>query len=430
LLNARPLGRDAVAALLAEAREYAAGTPDPWIEADIEVIAQRAEALGRVRDVRMDGRLVMGTAPVVPTGLERAGDRFNDGTNFRLGADLGGSIGTWFAWGYHPELRYPVGVNDDLDVATRAAYAELAGGGLALTVGRESVWWGPGFRGTLLLTDNAQPFDLVRVESSRPWRVKWIGPMTVHVFVTRLEADRQAIPKPYLAGLRLAFRPVSQLEFGLSRTAMFGGEGRPVTADLIWDVVRARGENNVQNPGNQIAGFDVTVRIPWRRQPAALYLEWGGEDEANAMPSHPAVVAGVYLPRLLGVDHWEFRTEYADNTFAEVPGVWYQHSIYQSGYTYHGLVIGHPMGTDARMISAELERRITPEWSVSALYDGLQSGVFGPGETSARSGGARLGYDSGTRWMTMEYRYTRLEEPLGPSRDHGQVVSLSFETTW
>jgi hypothetical protein len=254
--------------------------------------------------------------------------------------------------------------------------------------------------------------------------------MSVHLFVTRLEEDRQAIPSPYLAGLRLAFRPVSQLEFGLSRTTMFGGEGRSVTADTLWDVIRARGENDAQGPGNQIAGLDVTVRIPWRKQPATLYLEWGGEDEANSIPSHPAVVAGLYLPRLLGADQWEVRAEYADNAFADVPGVWYQHSTYQSGYTYHGIVIGHPMGTDARMISAELERRITPEWSVSALYDGMQSGVFGPGETSARSGGLRLGYDSGTQRMTMEYRYSRLEEPLGPSHDRGQTVNLSLETKW
>jgi hypothetical protein len=82
------------------------------------------------------------------------------------------------------------------------------------------------------------------------------------------------------------------------------------------------------------------------------------------------------------------------------------------------------------MISVELERRITPEWSVSGLYDGMQSGVFGPGETSGRSGGARLGYDSGRQRMTIEYRYTRLEEPLGPSHDHGQVLNLSFGTAW
>jgi hypothetical protein len=211
---------------------------------------------------------------------------------------------------------------------------------------------------------------------------------------------------------------------------MFGGEGRSVNADTIWDVIRARGENDGENPGNQIAGFDVTARIPWRRQPFALYLEWGGEDEANGTPSHPAIVAGLYLPRVLGMERWELRAEYADNALADVPGVWYQHSVYQSGYTYHGLVIGHPMGTDARMISSELARRITPEWSVSALYDGIQTGVFGPGETSGRSGGVRVEHDSGARSLGIEYRYSRLEEPVGPSHDDGHSVSFSIGRTW
>jgi hypothetical protein len=297
-------------------------------------------------------------------------------------------------------------------------------------VGRESLWWGPGFRGSLLLTDHAPPFDLVRVETVRPWRMKWIGPMSAHVFVTRLEAERVAIPHPYLAGVRLAFRPHPLLEFGFARTAMFGGEGRPVTGKLLWDVIRARGENDQRNPGNQIAAADATVRIPWRLQPFVFYAEWGGEDEANGWPSHPAVVAGVYLPKILGSDRWEFRGEYADNALAHVPGIWYQHGLYQSGYTYRGFVIGHPMGTDARMASVELDRRITPQWTASALYDGLQSGVFGPGDTSGRSAGARIVYESMGVSVQSEYRYTRVERPGEPFRDGGHVVTVSARSAW
>jgi hypothetical protein len=212
---------------------------------------------------------------------------------------------------------------------------------------------------------------------------------------------------------------------------MFGGEGRPVTANLLWDVVRGRGENNEQrNPGNQLAAADATVRIPWRRQPVALYVEWGGEDHAKWLPSHPAVIAGLYLPRLVGSNRWEFRGEYADNAFARVPGIWYQHAVYRSGYTYRGFVIGHPMGTDARMLSLEIDHRVTPAWTLGALYDGLQSGVFGPGETSGRSGGVRLAYETASSSGQVEYRYTRIERPGGPSRDHSQVVTASVRRAW
>ncbi|MFZ5862152.1 MAG: capsule assembly Wzi family protein [Nitrospirota bacterium] len=430
LLGTRPLTKDALGSMLREIRINAAGSSDPWITADVQTVERRLVSMGSMGDARFEGRFVQGDGPAVPTGIERHGDQLSDGGNARVGASLGGSLSGWLAWGYHPELRYPVGVTDDLDLAARSAYVELAGKGLALTVGRESLWWGPGYRGTLLVTDHAAPFDLVRVETSRPWYLKWIGPMSAHVFVTRLEADRLAIPRPFLAGFRLAFRPWPELEFGLSRTAMFGGEGRPVTAGLIWDVIRAKGENDTRNPGNQLGGIDATIRIPWRPQPVALYLEWAGEDEANGFPSHPAVVAGVYLPTLAGSSQWSLRTEWADNAFADVPGIWYQHAVYQSGYTYQGVVIGHPMGTDARMLSMELDRRVTPEWMVSALYDAVTSGVFGPGETSGRSPGVRLVYESATWSTAMEYRYTRMEEPLGPSHDDGHVVSFSVRTGW
>jgi len=430
LLATRPLTREALASIAHEAGANAAGSSDPWIASDLRAIERRLASLGSLKEAVLDGRFAVGEGPLVPTGLERHGDRRVDGGNVRLGAELGGSFGGAAGWGYRPEIRYPVGPTDDLDLAARSAYLTVVGGGLALTVGRESLWWGPGFRGSLLLTDNAPPFDLVRLETARPWRMKWIGPVSAHVFVTRLEADRAAIPHPYLAGLRLAFRPYPLLEVALSRTAMFGGEGRPVTGKLLWDVIRARGENDQRNPGNQIVAADATVRIPWRLQPFAFYAEWGGEDEANGWPSHPAVVAGVYLPKILGSDRWELRGEYADNALAQVPGIWYQHAVYRSGYTYRGFVIGHPMGTDAKMLSVELDRRITPQWTASALYDGLQSVVFGPGETSGRSAGARVAYESMGFSVQFEYRYTRVERLGEPFRDSGHAATVSARGAW
>ncbi len=430
LLETRPLSREALASIVREINAKAERLSDPWIADDVQAIERRLASLGSFEESVLDGRFVVGEEPQVPTGIARFGDRYNSGGNARAGAELGGSFGGWAAWGYHPEIRYPVGASDDLDLVARSAYLTIAGGGLALTVGREPMWWGPGFRGSLLLTDRAPPFDLVRVETSRPWRLKWIGPMSVHVFATRLEADRVAIPNPYLAGLRLAFRPHPLLEFSLARTAMFGGEGRPVTADLLWDVIRARGENDQRNPGNQIVAADATVRIPWRWQPVALSAEWGGEDEAGGWPAHPAVITGVYLPQIFGSNQWELRGEYANNALAKVPGIWYQHGVYRSGYTYRGFVIGHPMGTDARMVSLELEHRLTPRWGSAVLYDGLESGVYGVDETSGRSMGVRGSYDApGISWWS-EYRYTRIERPGVPRQAGDHLITLSARGVW
>jgi hypothetical protein len=78
----------------------------------------------------------------------------------------------------------------------------------------------------------------------------------------------------------------------------------------------------------------------------------------------------------------------------------------------------------------ELDRRITPQWTAAALYDGLQSGVFGPGETSGRSAGARVAYESMGLSVQSEYRYTRVERPGEPFQDGGHVVTVSARGAW
>jgi len=46
---------------------------------------------------------------------------------------------------------------------------------LELEVGRDSLWWGPGYNGALLMTNNARPFDLVKLSNAYPYRIPWIG---------------------------------------------------------------------------------------------------------------------------------------------------------------------------------------------------------------------------------------------------------------
>ena len=45
---------------------------------------------------------------------------------------------------------------------------------IAIQVGRSTNWWGPGYRGSLLLTDHAFPLDMVQVGSDEPFRLPWV----------------------------------------------------------------------------------------------------------------------------------------------------------------------------------------------------------------------------------------------------------------
>lgn len=48
--------------------------------------------------------------------------------------------------------------------------------------------------------------------------------------------------------------------------------------------------------------------------------------------------------RLLHLGLFDIRVEYADQPINDEGGPRYGHGVYTTGYTYHGRVIGHPMG--------------------------------------------------------------------------------------
>ncbi|RPJ11303.1 MAG: capsule assembly Wzi family protein, partial [Deltaproteobacteria bacterium] len=138
------------------------------------------------------------------------------------------------------------------------------------------------------------------------------------------------------------------LEFGLEKTAIFGGEGRDEDFESFIRSLLVDGENVGNDPGDQRAGFDVKLVLPWQWQPVTLYLEAVGEDQRNHFPTKWFALFGLYLPRVLNLDRLELLGEYANNTNSNYPGLWYTHATYTQGYTYNGRIIGHYMGSDAK----------------------------------------------------------------------------------
>lgn len=287
------------------------------------------------------------------------GDTLLEGSNLRAGFSAHARLLDKASFYINPELRYSAGGEGDADVEIVEGYASLTLWNIELTAGRQALWWGPGEHGTLLLTDNAQPFDLIKITNPTPvllpWVFKYMGPMRLTAFAARLE-DKRTISRPYLAGMRLDLKPSPYMEIGLSRVAMFGGGGRKVDAGTFWDVFTARNENTAgSEPGNQLASIDLKLIVPWRVQPFTLYAEAGAED--MYLPALGAYMAGAYLPRILGLESLSARVEYADNNVAGHPRMWYQHHLYTTGYTYRGRVIGHHMGTDAHDLFLKLRYR-------------------------------------------------------------------------
>lgn len=234
----------------------------------------------------------------------------------------------------------------------------------ALQFGKITTWYGPGRRGALILTNNAQSYPGIRFHNPVPIAVpglfSFLGNVQYDLFLARMEENRP-IPHALLFGMRLAARPGRYLEIGVSRSMMYGGKGHDGGFSGWWDAFKGSDTNDPGEKGlsNQIAGFDAALTLPFAAQPVQAYLEMAGEDEAHLLgtsipaPSKYAYVTGVFLPSLFGNAKYDLRVEWARNHWRGNGPEWYIHETSDDGYVhfYRGRVLGHPMGTDAQDLS-------------------------------------------------------------------------------
>jgi hypothetical protein len=402
LLTTRPISRAEALRLLHEAEQNSAGG-SAFIKSLVHELKQQlrpeepeagslklpdtvyATYVNTNADVRT---LTYGITPEKEQALNHNndGDLYERGSNGRIGFTSRVEDVGRFSFYLNPEFK--ASQSDGSKLIIKQGYA-VFDFGWDLVVGRESQWWGPGYHGAILLTNNAEPLTLARISNPHPvilpWVFKYLGPFGFTFFITQLEKDRADVPEPYLWGMKMNFKPHPYIEIGLERTALLGGQGRPTNARIWWNSLTGRSEHCTdpngcaEEAGDQRAGYDLKLNLPFEVQPLQLYVEADGEDSYQKfLPRMWAYLYGLYLPRLLSLENLEFRFEWA-RTFdarADKPTTWYLNSIYTSGYTYHGLIIGHHMGTDSRDTFAELTYRFPKKRArVSLAFDRTEHGL-------------------------------------------------------
>lgn len=278
---------------------------------------------------------------------------------------------------------------DGDDFRPDGTYVGVAIGNWMVSAGWQERWWGPGRDGSLILSTNARPPPGIAIQRnvSSPFESKWlswIGPWTLSSFVAELD-DTRMVNGARLFGIRGVFRPPNTgLEIGISRSAQWCGDNRPCSLATFGDLLVGNDNRGVNvdpadEPGNQLGGFDLRWRLP-KKIPAALYMQWIGEDGRGG-----GGAIGAWL-RQLGIETWgsfgslAHRThfELADTTCRqggfgfsdEVPNCGYEHSIYQTGYRYDARSIGHPMDGDGLSYSfgSTLVQSAGHSWNISLRY--------------------------------------------------------------
>jgi hypothetical protein len=184
-----------------------------------------------------------------------------------------------------------------------------------------------------------------------------LGPWRFITFMGQLEGDRDDYENPWLFGMRMEIRPIPSLQIAASRSAQWCGDGRPCDLGTFWDLLI--GNDNDQDldeqPGNQLAGFDLRWTWPGARVPLALYAQGIGEDEAGFMPSKYLGLFGAETWGEAFGGTWRAHLEYADTAcdFPSSPpefGCAYTNVIYTDGYRYRDRALGHSMDADGEML--------------------------------------------------------------------------------
>jgi hypothetical protein len=262
------------------------------------------------------------------------------------------------------------------------AYVGLKFAGNQLTLGQQSLWWGPGTGGPLMFTDNAEPLNMIRLSNTSPVQLpgllRFLGPLRYEAFVGQTDGhhytfSENGIPgspftlsgphlatQPFVQGQRFSFKPTPNFEFGFSRTGVFGGTGFPLTADRFFSATfslnNAHTPGAAGDPGDRRSGVDITYRIPSIRDWLTFYVDEFSDDEVSPLliPRRSAMHPGIYAPRLPWLHKFDLRVE---GVYTDIPsfgerGFFYFNGAYRNGYTKDGNLLASWIGREGRGVFA------------------------------------------------------------------------------
>jgi hypothetical protein len=345
---------------------------------------------------------------------------YNDGIVYQkynnFSAELQGEARLWNHFSIYYRPIFKAFENETAYVDLEKGYFKAEAFNLELEVGRDSLWWGPGYNGALLMTNNARPFDLIKFSNPQPFLIPFLGPFKFNIFVAKLDYD-QPIAHPLIHGLRLNFKPHPILELGISQIAIFDGEGR---RDLsFWDyisIIYGNTNEGGKKESNKQLSIDFSLRWPnmGKILPVARSLKFYGEigaEDTGYPPDRRAYLFGLLLNDLFLTGRMSLRLEYAITSVDGPPTAWYTHSSYPP--TFHERIFGHHVGSNAQDIFVRLASYLSTKLQLGLDFDAETQGLRDAVTTQSYQWGADLDYWISSQ-MNIKGRYI-LESFRDPS---------------
>ncbi len=266
------------------------------------------------------------------------------------------------------------------------AYVGLTLDNWQVSFGKQTLDWGPGDGGAMILSDNVEPINMFRINRVSPLLLpgflKFLGPMRMEFFVGQLDGHHFVFtasgvtgswlqplsPQPFTEGEKISFKPSRDLEVGLSYMTIFAGTGVPATlGTFVNGLLDTGGElPGGSSKSSRFTGLDFSYRIPKLRKWLTFYGDGFTHDQiiffidpkARPLPlGYPERAvwrAGIYVAQFPRISKLDFRVEggYTDNpigggtiaTGLNPTGFYYAANRYLNGDTNNGNVLGSWMG--------------------------------------------------------------------------------------
>ena len=291
-----------------------------------------------------------------------------------------------------------------------------------VSFGKQDQWLGPGLGASMAYSNNAQNiygFEINRIEPLRvPGLSRIVGPFRYEFLVGALRGHI-LIPDPLCAGEysscayanvinsgnpwvhveKVSFKPTQNLEFGLERTAIWGGRGHePITLHTFlksfFSVQNVSGteKNGPGDPGARFGSFDFSYRLPFVRKWLTLYTDSEVHDDVSppSAPRRSAVRPGIYLSHVPGVPKLDLRVEGASTMPAAVDvssnqygRFMYWEGIQRQGYTNQGQLFGDWIGRNDKGGQAWVTYHLSGnEWLQVSWRNQKAASEFIPGGTT------------------------------------------------
>ena len=261
----------------------------------------------------------------------------------------------------------------------------LNAGPMSLGLSNENLWWGPGVRNSLLMSNNAAGFKHFTLNTTRPIKT-YIGAFETQIIAGRLEQSgiQQIVinerPKDwrYMSGIVITYQPKWIPNFYLGAQRVYIVNRRDMGRSFgdyfpIFDsttkaaYVNTDGTNREETAArDQYIAFNARYVLPESK--AEVYFEYGRNDHSYnsrdgiVEPEHSrAYIVGVrkliplnrpdeYIQ--VGVEFTQME-EPATRSTRDTPP-WYIHYQVTDGYTNEGQILGAGIGTGSNLQSFDV----------------------------------------------------------------------------